>query len=248
MNSVTTASGTAMRPTQPPIQWVPGALSLGVKRPGREADHSPPSTAEVKELVELYLHSPNTPSWGGAQLKHWDIFTFYFSRNSVHIHPVSCCLLLYFNTEIHRGYLTRHAAWTTITVDVSVKSTPNRHYICHYDGGGGGGDDNNNNNNNKAFSRFSKKTVLLRTSHIIRKVPETCAWVVGCTSGSRGEVPGERIRHDDKNKNMQLNTGISAYAYTYNTTRTWSAISYRLLEQRRKFSARIWIWCQDGTP
>jgi hypothetical protein len=27
--------------TQPPIQWVPGALSPGVKRPGREADHSP---------------------------------------------------------------------------------------------------------------------------------------------------------------------------------------------------------------
>jgi hypothetical protein len=27
---------------------VPGALSLGVKRPGREADHSPPSSAEVK--------------------------------------------------------------------------------------------------------------------------------------------------------------------------------------------------------
>jgi len=26
----------------------PGALSLGVKRPGREADHSPPSSAEVK--------------------------------------------------------------------------------------------------------------------------------------------------------------------------------------------------------
>jgi hypothetical protein len=35
-------------PTQPPIQWVPGALSLGVKWPGREADHSPPSSAEVK--------------------------------------------------------------------------------------------------------------------------------------------------------------------------------------------------------
>jgi hypothetical protein len=30
---------------------------------GREADHSPPSNAEVKEWVELYLHSPNTPSW-----------------------------------------------------------------------------------------------------------------------------------------------------------------------------------------
>jgi hypothetical protein len=38
--------------------WVSGALSLGVKRPGREADHSPPSSSEVKECVELYLHSP----------------------------------------------------------------------------------------------------------------------------------------------------------------------------------------------
>jgi hypothetical protein len=44
----TTASRPAVGPTQPPIQWVPGALSLGVKRPVREADHSPPSSAEVK--------------------------------------------------------------------------------------------------------------------------------------------------------------------------------------------------------
>jgi hypothetical protein len=34
--------------TQPPIQWVPGALTLGVKRPAREADFSPLSTAEFK--------------------------------------------------------------------------------------------------------------------------------------------------------------------------------------------------------
>jgi hypothetical protein len=33
----------------PPIQWVPGALSLGVKRPGRECDHSPPSSAKDKK-------------------------------------------------------------------------------------------------------------------------------------------------------------------------------------------------------
>jgi hypothetical protein len=44
----TTASRTALGPTQPPIRWVPGALYLGIKRPGREADHSPPSSAEVK--------------------------------------------------------------------------------------------------------------------------------------------------------------------------------------------------------
>jgi hypothetical protein len=35
---------------------------------GREADYSPPSSTEVKEWVELYLHSPNMPSWRGAQL------------------------------------------------------------------------------------------------------------------------------------------------------------------------------------
>jgi hypothetical protein len=40
--------------------------SPGVKQPGREADHSPPRSAEVKELVELYLHSSNTSSWRGA--------------------------------------------------------------------------------------------------------------------------------------------------------------------------------------
>jgi hypothetical protein len=53
----TTASRTVLGPTQPPIQWVPGAFSLGVKRPRREADHSPTSSTEVKECVELYLHS-----------------------------------------------------------------------------------------------------------------------------------------------------------------------------------------------
>jgi hypothetical protein len=58
-----TMSRPALGPTEPPIQWVLGTLSLGVKGPGREADYSPPSSAEVKECVELYLHSPNTFSW-----------------------------------------------------------------------------------------------------------------------------------------------------------------------------------------
>jgi hypothetical protein len=43
-----TASRTALGPTQPPIRWVPGALSLGLKRPPRETDHSPSSSAEIK--------------------------------------------------------------------------------------------------------------------------------------------------------------------------------------------------------
>jgi hypothetical protein len=32
---ISTVSRTALGPTQPPIEWIPGALSLGVKRPGR---------------------------------------------------------------------------------------------------------------------------------------------------------------------------------------------------------------------
>jgi hypothetical protein len=44
-----TASRLTPGTTQPPIQWVPGAFSPGVKRQGREADHSPPSSAEVKK-------------------------------------------------------------------------------------------------------------------------------------------------------------------------------------------------------
>jgi hypothetical protein len=54
----TTASRTALGPTQPPIQWVPGGLSLGVKRPGREADHSPPSSAEVKNAWSYTFTPP----------------------------------------------------------------------------------------------------------------------------------------------------------------------------------------------
>jgi hypothetical protein len=86
----TTASRTALGPTQPPIQWVPGALSLGVKQLGCEVNHSHPSSVEFKECMELYFHSPNTPSWRGAQLKkeHRDNFTFTCLRweghNSTH--------------------------------------------------------------------------------------------------------------------------------------------------------------------
>jgi hypothetical protein len=45
---LTSVSRLALGPTQPTVQWVPEVLSLGVKaRPGRDADHSPPSSAEV---------------------------------------------------------------------------------------------------------------------------------------------------------------------------------------------------------
>jgi len=42
-----TASRPALEPTHPPIQWVTGAVSLGLMRPRREADHSPPPSAII---------------------------------------------------------------------------------------------------------------------------------------------------------------------------------------------------------
>jgi len=44
----TIASRQALGPNQPTNQWVPVVLSLRVKRPGRPADNSPPSSAKVK--------------------------------------------------------------------------------------------------------------------------------------------------------------------------------------------------------
>jgi len=38
----------SLGPTQPPAKWVPG-LFRGKVRPGRAADHSPPSSAAVME-------------------------------------------------------------------------------------------------------------------------------------------------------------------------------------------------------
>jgi hypothetical protein len=79
----TTASRTSLEPTQHPVQLVPAALSLGVRQLGREADYSPPSSAEVKECVDPYLNSPNTPSLSGTHFKkkHRDNFTFTFNHN-----------------------------------------------------------------------------------------------------------------------------------------------------------------------
>jgi hypothetical protein len=50
-------------------------MGTGDSFPAGEADNSPPSNAEIKEWVEMYIHSSNTPSWRGDQLKmHRDNF------------------------------------------------------------------------------------------------------------------------------------------------------------------------------
>jgi hypothetical protein len=71
----TTASRTALGPTQPPIQWVPGALSLVVKRPGREIDHTPPYLVPRSKNEWSYTHYAFM-AWNPVKEKHRDNFTF----------------------------------------------------------------------------------------------------------------------------------------------------------------------------
>jgi hypothetical protein len=86
---LTTEFRTALGPTQPPIQWVPGALSLEIRWPGREADHSLPSSVEVK-MSGAIPPLPNTPSSRGAELKEST--------------GTSLPLPLYHLTDIHEKY------------------------------------------------------------------------------------------------------------------------------------------------
>jgi len=49
------------------MEWVPEALTPELKWPGHEADHAPPSGAEVKNAWS-YTSTPNTPLRRGALL------------------------------------------------------------------------------------------------------------------------------------------------------------------------------------
>jgi hypothetical protein len=78
----TTAFRTALGPTQTPIQWVTGALSVGVKRPRSEANHSPQSRAAVKNAwnytstptirgqLHLYLTLFRVSTMGNVKCRH----------------------------------------------------------------------------------------------------------------------------------------------------------------------------------
>jgi hypothetical protein len=85
---IATASRALLGQTQPPTQWVPPTISPGVKRPGREADHSPPYSVEVKNawsctstpqyvFMAWYLIKQGTRLHGVMLVKHRDNFTFY---------------------------------------------------------------------------------------------------------------------------------------------------------------------------
>jgi hypothetical protein len=68
-----TASRPALGPTQPLIQWAPRAVCPETKRPEREADHTRPSNAEVKNGGAITPFS-HTSLWRGVLIIHKDNF------------------------------------------------------------------------------------------------------------------------------------------------------------------------------
>jgi hypothetical protein len=73
-----TASRSALRPSQPPIQWVPGTLSLGIERLGREGDHSPSFSVEVNNGGAISSITHMSSRCGAQFIKYRDNFTFTF--------------------------------------------------------------------------------------------------------------------------------------------------------------------------
>jgi hypothetical protein len=83
-----TASRPALEPTHSPFQCVPGALSLGIKQPRREADHSPPSSAEVKNGGAI-PPLPHIFSYLDAQLMNHKVnFTLFIIFGSKGPHSI----------------------------------------------------------------------------------------------------------------------------------------------------------------
>jgi hypothetical protein len=85
-----TASKLALGPTQTPFQWVPGALSLGKRRMGSEADHSPPSGADVKN--EWTYEAGHSPPSSAAVKNEWSYSTT----------PPCVCMAWYLMSTSHR--------------------------------------------------------------------------------------------------------------------------------------------------
>jgi hypothetical protein len=63
-SSLCVQTGSGAHPASCPMGTGGGGSFPRVKaRPGRDADHLPPSSAEVENEYELYLLSPDVPSW-----------------------------------------------------------------------------------------------------------------------------------------------------------------------------------------
>jgi hypothetical protein len=99
----------------------PGGPFLGGKaQPGRDSDHSPPSSAEVKYEQELYLLSPHVPPW---HVEGQLYFFFYFMKLFAMVFQRRVTVALFFEKiKEHLRYLTR----------TSVNEPANKDLFCFF--------------------------------------------------------------------------------------------------------------------
>jgi hypothetical protein len=98
-------------PISPNRSWGPPSLLYNgywfsfqrVKRPRRDLNHQPTSSAEVKESVELYLYSPSGPSWPVLWRNSRFTFTFTTTCNIVlkHFHKTTTTRLWWYTVILH---------------------------------------------------------------------------------------------------------------------------------------------------
>jgi hypothetical protein len=72
-SSLCVQTGSGAHPTSSPM-GIRGPFPRGKARPGRDADHSPPSSAHFKNEWELYL-CPQAPPWRVAGQLHFTFVT-----------------------------------------------------------------------------------------------------------------------------------------------------------------------------
>jgi hypothetical protein len=76
------ASRLALRPTNPPAQWIPVTLSPKINQPGREADHSSPLSFYGTNAFS-YTSTPPYISMVRCLIKDRDTFTNYIRSLTV---------------------------------------------------------------------------------------------------------------------------------------------------------------------
>jgi hypothetical protein len=72
-----TASRSVLGSTQPHMRWIVGTIFQGVKEPGREADHSPTSSVEIKNVGGTPELPHMSSCRGDLSSNHKDNFTFF---------------------------------------------------------------------------------------------------------------------------------------------------------------------------
>jgi len=112
-----------------PIQTGPGAHPasytmhtrsfLGVKQLGCGVDHPPPSSAKVKERVELYLYSTSRPSWPVLGWTLPIVYVIAVNSNNISI----CMRKQYLLQDMSNNYC--HTTSFTISANTTITAISN---------------------------------------------------------------------------------------------------------------------------